>query len=365
MKWGVWCKRLALLAVALMVGLLAVEVVMRVMFRQKMVLFPRFHSDAQYGEFTLRRFRPNTTFRHTSADGSWEFRINAQGFRADKNFSYEKPAGCVRVLCLGDSQTAGFECRQEHTFSAVIEQYFATRGQRAEVINTGVSGFGTSEELALLENEGVKYHPDFVVLGFYANDFDDSIRSNLFNLKNGVLVTTSKSYAPGVETLKRINDVALLRWLSQHSYLYSVGLNGLWEYKKRHVTQATQEKLTSEMAVRPADLESSQYQQDLVAALVARMHSFCRAHDMKLIVLDITRYGRVELESSIPKELRESFRKNSDAFIESEVALADYRGLGIINVPNGHHHITEHTHLVFGVEIAKAIQRLQNVKPTP
>ena len=89
-----------------------------------------------------------------------------QGFRADKNDDYEKPPGCQRVLCLGDSQTEGFECRQEHTFSAIIERYFVVRKKCVEAINTGVSGFGTAEELVLLENERVKFDPDFVVLFF-------------------------------------------------------------------------------------------------------------------------------------------------------------------------------------------------------
>jgi len=50
--------------------------------------------------------------------------------------------------------------------SAIIERYFAVRKKCVEAINTGVSGFGTAEELVLLENEGVKFHPDFVYLVF-------------------------------------------------------------------------------------------------------------------------------------------------------------------------------------------------------
>ena len=159
-------KKILFSLVVLLVGLLGAEGVARLLYRRSMPIFPRFHTDAHYGEFTIRRLRPQTKFWHTSIDGQWEFRINAQGFRADKNYEYEKPPGCQRVLCLGDSQTEGFECRQEHTFSAIIERYFAVRKKCVEAINTGVSGFGTAEELVLLENERVKFDPDFVVLFF-------------------------------------------------------------------------------------------------------------------------------------------------------------------------------------------------------
>ncbi len=136
------------------------------------------------------------------------------------------------MLCLGDSQTEGFECPQERTFSAITERYFALRGKCVEAINTGVSGFGTSEELVLLENEGVKFHPDFVVLGYFANDLEDNTRCNIFGLKNGALVTNTTTYIPGVNILNRIDNFAVLRWLSQHSYLYSRGVNGVWEIRK-------------------------------------------------------------------------------------------------------------------------------------
>ena len=41
-----------------------------------------------------------------------------------------------------------------------------------EVINAGVSGFGTDQELLWLREEGVKYAPDLVLLAVYPhNDF--------------------------------------------------------------------------------------------------------------------------------------------------------------------------------------------------
>ena len=38
-------------------------------------------------------------------------------------YAGEKPDGGFRVLSLGDSHTVGFEVRQEHTFSEVLERF--------------------------------------------------------------------------------------------------------------------------------------------------------------------------------------------------------------------------------------------------
>jgi lysophospholipase L1-like esterase len=99
----------------------------------------------------------------------------------------EKPSGVFRVIALGDSTTEGFEVAQNDTYTAVLERYLKKYGVNAEVFNAGISGFGTAEELLYLENEGIKYNPDAVVLGFFGNDFDDKARSDLFRIQDGEL----------------------------------------------------------------------------------------------------------------------------------------------------------------------------------
>ena len=133
------------------------EFALRAFYKDQTVLFPRYHTDYQYGKYTLRGTRPNTEFWHTSVDGSWQFITNSSGFRNTRDFTYDKPTHTYRVLSLGDSHTQGYEVRQDATFSAVLERRLASKGFRAEVLNAGVSGFSTAEELALLEAEGHRY----------------------------------------------------------------------------------------------------------------------------------------------------------------------------------------------------------------
>src|SRR5262245_23571953 len=181
-------KRIYLVIGRLVISLLVAEHIVRLLFGDRIVLFPRFHDTASYGKYTIRRLRPNTTFWHHSVDGSWEFVTNSKGFRSDSEYSYDKPNGALRVLCLGDSNTQGFECHQDKTYSSVIQRFLGKSGVKAEVINAGVSGFSTVEALVFLENEGIKYSPNVVVLGYFANDADDNIKADLFRMNNGALV---------------------------------------------------------------------------------------------------------------------------------------------------------------------------------
>lgn len=128
----------ALVVASIVVAFSLGETAARLLFKDQTVMFPRYHTDYRYGDYTLRGIRPGVKFWHTSVDGSWEFVTNRKGLRAAREFSYAKPAGVLRVLALGDSHTQGYEVRQEATYAAALERYLAARGVRAEVLNVGL-----------------------------------------------------------------------------------------------------------------------------------------------------------------------------------------------------------------------------------
>jgi hypothetical protein len=135
----------------------------------------------------LRYNDPGSKYRHKSADGTWWFRINRQGMRDNRDFSYKKPDGVKRIISLGDSFTIGYQVDVDQTFSAVLERELQKAGHDVEVLNAGVSGFSNAEEALYLERELLKYDPDLVVLSFYSNDLTDNVRTGLFRLKDGNL----------------------------------------------------------------------------------------------------------------------------------------------------------------------------------
>jgi len=99
-------------------------------------------------------------------------KINALGFRDDRDYAIEKPAGTFRILVLGDSVTFGHGTRGDTTYPYLLEQRL--REWKPEIAwqvwNLGVPGYATSQELAYLERVGAQYDPDLVIVGFYPND---------------------------------------------------------------------------------------------------------------------------------------------------------------------------------------------------
>jgi lysophospholipase L1-like esterase len=98
-----------------------------------------------------------------------QFDTNSKGLR-DREFSYEKPPGKLRIMMLGDSFTVGWGAKFDETFPKRIERMYADRGIQAEAINTGVGNYNTIQEVEYYLTEGYKYNPDIVVLNFTFND---------------------------------------------------------------------------------------------------------------------------------------------------------------------------------------------------
>jgi lysophospholipase L1-like esterase len=348
---------LAITACALLVAFGIGEVAVRYLFADTNVLFPRYHTDYRYGKYTLRGVRPSSTFRHRSIDGAWTFVTNSRGFRNTAEVAYEKPAGTLRVLSLGDSHTQGYEVRQGATFTAVAERMLAARLIRAEAINAGVSGWSTAEALAFLENEGVRYRPDAVVLGFYANDFEDNLKAGLFALgPDGALAEKKHEHIPGVKIQNALYSLAPVRWLSENSYFYSLFFNAVWEHFKALAAKAARQSVAATEYAASSREGVPQAEVDLAVALVLRMQAFCREQGIRLIVADIPRRaGPSRIAPSIPEAMAATLKSAGVELIESAALLGPYEGAAELHVPNGHQHISEFTHALIGVEVARRV----------
>lgn len=342
-----------MLTISLLIGLLIGEGIVRLLFSKKMVLFPRYHTNASYGDFTIRRIRPNMSFTHTSYDGTFHFKTNSKGFRNNNDIPYEKKKGELRVLTLGDSQTQGYEVNQNETFSMAAETMLKNKGINCAVINGGVSGFSTAEELILLENEGYKYALDYVVLGFYANDFEDNLRTHLFDIKNDSLVNITQEYTPGVNIQNALYKYWLFRFLGEHSYLYGFAFNTVWNsYQKIKTNEA--KKDATEYAI--ANQESSDYSEELMRKLITRMYTFCKSRGIKLIIIDVPGFDlKGFTASSIPGSMLPDIRSNCDTLFYYNDLIEEYKKIDRVHVAHGHNHISPATHKIIGQKIADYI----------
>lgn len=183
--------KLAVVASSLVVGLLIFELFLRVIG----FTYPIFYEpDASRG-YALR---PGMEGWYRK-EGEAFVRVNSDGLR-DREHAKEKPQGTLRVAVVGDSYAEAFQVAQEKAFWSVMERQLqdcaALAGRRVEVINFGVSGYGTAQELITLREKVWEYSPDVVLLAVTTNNdvLDNSRALKLtdeipyFTLRDGQLV---------------------------------------------------------------------------------------------------------------------------------------------------------------------------------
>jgi len=113
-------------------------------------------------------------------EGEAYVRINSDGLR-DRDHTQTKPLNTIRIAVLGDSYPEALSVSEEHAFWSVMERRLqecgVSSGKKIEVLNFGVSGYGTAQELLTLREEVWKYSPDIVILTVTTNnDITDNSR---------------------------------------------------------------------------------------------------------------------------------------------------------------------------------------------
>ncbi|OGW72586.1 MAG: hypothetical protein A2Y02_01475 [Omnitrophica bacterium GWA2_52_12] len=339
---------------ALLLAWLAGEALVFVTCGKQISMFPRYVAPAQYGEFSIRRNEPLSRYRHKSYDGAWEFRINRRGFRDDRDFPYDKTPGVKRILVLGDSFTAGYEVSQADSFSAQLEGILRGKGLNVEVINSGVSGFSTAEELVFLEQEGLKYQPDAVVLAYFTNDPEDNVRAGIYGLNDGQLTVLRKDYLPYVDLRGFLEKIPPYRWLGENSYLHNYLNSALTLYAKELLRRKNAGQMTGQAADQKAqDIEA--YQNDLTRMLLQKIAEVCRRNRLYFVLMDIPvmllDQPVPEMIPSLPRDPR--FHAVADATLEMLPVLQPYHERGeTLYRPHGKRHWTELSHRLAAEKLA-------------
>lgn len=118
--------------------------------------------------YNLRlRYKPTPKASHNAENVMNRF--NSDGFR-DKDYSIEKPPNVVRMIFLGDSVVYGHAVELHESLPKQLEKMYNRNGKTVEVLNLGVSGYDTEQEVEFLKEIGLKYKPDLVLVGYCLND---------------------------------------------------------------------------------------------------------------------------------------------------------------------------------------------------
>ena len=121
------------------------------------------------------KYKPtkNPVERRLSESITYSISINSDGFRDDEF----RPNDKFKVMLLGDSMTFGMEIDQKEIFSNLIEQNLVDSMSidQVDVMNFGITGYSTAQELICFEYYAPIVKPDIAILMlFEQNDFLDN-----------------------------------------------------------------------------------------------------------------------------------------------------------------------------------------------
>jgi hypothetical protein len=303
-------SNLALLVTSMVVALLLAEIALRI-------------SDFSYPSFYRPDDRLGLRLRENAegwfrSEGEAYVRVNNAGFR-DKERSLARSTNVFRVAVLGDSMIEALQVDLEKTFASLLEHRLNAcgvfGGKSVEVMNFGVSGYGTAQQLLTYRYYASKYSPDLVLVAFFAGN---DVRNNskelepekvrpFFALKGNDLVE-DRSFAESEEFRRRTNRLRTV--LEELRVLRVVQA----AYFVKDQIQLRAERPENQAAVRGAEwgLDNAVYSEPTTPQwrnawavserLLAELRDEVQAAGAKLIILSLSSGIQVQPDPKVREE---------------------------------------------------------------
>ncbi|RJQ17633.1 hypothetical protein C4573_01490 [Candidatus Woesearchaeota archaeon] len=239
-------------------------------------------------------FKLNPGFTGIVRDAEYTNNINisSQGHR-DREFNYSKPEGTLRILALGDSMQFGTGVEEEETYIKTFERELS-KTYTVEVINAGVGGWSTKQELAYLKTEGIKFQPDVILLSYYVgNDLEENYyyKNKTYSIIGGYLIE------------QRPSAIVKANWLIYRyckSCLFTVRAVRNIAYTSS-LSEAEKRSLEIEQFIPEETEKKSAAWNETIETLIA-FKAFAKEHDATFIVLILPHKLQVDsqVRNSIP-----------------------------------------------------------------
>jgi hypothetical protein len=211
--------KFSLIVLGFLLGGVLAEIVLRVAGYS----YPEFYTLDQSRGYALR---PGVEGWYRKESQTY-VRINSDGLR-DREHSLTKPPDTIRIAVVGDSYPEALPVSLEETFWWVMGrkvQECNASPVKIEVLNFGVSGYGTAQELLTVREQVWKYSPDIVMLAVTTNnDITDNSRAlkkteeiPYFVYHDNHLTLDDSFRSSRVFRLRQSGISRFGRWLRDHS----------------------------------------------------------------------------------------------------------------------------------------------------
>jgi len=227
---------------------------------------------------------PGASGRLEYVDFSVGVEINSEGLR-DRDYPLGRVPGKHRMLVLGDSFAWGYGVEQNERFSEVIEK----SRPDWEIINAGVSGYGTDQEYLYYKLRGSKYRPDVVLVLFFSNDLENVANSVQYYhnkplfVAEGDGIRLTNTPVPEVTLSQRVAN-----FIARNTYFLRIAsqVPARWRSGSRQPTLGSAAADGSAAATQDNQVAPSS-QQELVVRIFLALNEAVRADGGRLVVVSL------------------------------------------------------------------------------
>jgi len=265
-------------------------------------------------------------------EGRAFFSVNGAG-RHDEDVPAAKPPGTFRIAVLGDSFTEAKQVPIEQNFCSLIQNHLkdcpALHASRVEVLNFGVAGYGTTQELLQMRERVWRYSPDMVMLAFFVgNDvFDNSaalgpnLQRPFFVKKNGAwtLDYSFRELRHYKKAVVRVHSFGT--FLHDHLRIVQLGeqaIRGLHHLGDRNDDTASLPAAPS--LEQPATTPQLKEALDATYYALDTMHQEVRAHDARFLVVIIENPVQVHPDLAVREARMRKLGVSNEFFFEEQLA---------------------------------------------
>lgn len=251
-------------------------------------------------------------------------RFNNHGFRG-AYFPTNKEATTKRILMLGDSFVAGFDFAEEKIFTSI----FAENNKDYEVLNISCPAWSTDQQYLLMQDEGLSYQPDHVILVISPNDMREAYNKKLIQLSENDELAISPAWFPRKQRLGwwLSNRFSLFQYLQKKKFHTDYGTY-FHIFRSYPVNFGKEEEGNWNFPVfLKKPFEEVQAAQKLHEKLIKEIIELCKQNDINILLA--VNAGKENFDGSLTTEKYE--RGKVTNYVDS---LAQAENIPFLNILN-------------------------------